>query len=150
MLLFFSILTLLIICCNRLTSLWKNFVKLTWVFSRSFSMHVHHFQCLMVPVELPAMFRFMLVGKAEMSLWLLFLIVSKSVWDCNVFDHLICWIVYNVCISHIVWWCLLWGLLLVYAKSIGFFQCWCMHDLSCVFHVWCCAWFSSTQNITKS
>ena len=31
----------------------------------------------------------------------------------NVFDHLVCWlgIVYNVCISHIVRWCLVWGLL---------------------------------------
>ena len=31
--------------------------------------------------------------------------VSKSEL-CNVIDHLVCWlgIVYNVCISHIVWW----------------------------------------------
>ena len=46
---------------------------------------------------------------------------------CNVFDHLICWlqIVYNVCISHIVRWCLVWGLLVVYVKFLGLFQCWC-------------------------
>jgi hypothetical protein len=51
--------------------------------------------------------------------------------NCNVFDHLICWlgIVYNVFfyISHIVRWCLVWGLLVVYVKFLGLFQ-WCMYD----------------------
>ena len=44
-----------------------------------FVMHLHHFQCLTVPMELAAMFWFMVVGIAEMLLWLLCLIVSKSV-----------------------------------------------------------------------
>ena len=44
----------------------------------------------MVPVELAAMFRFMVVGIAEMLLWLLYLIVSKSVCD---FMYLIIWYV---------------------------------------------------------
>jgi hypothetical protein len=35
----------------------------------------------MVLVELAAMFWFIVVGMAEMSLWLLCLIVSKRVWD---------------------------------------------------------------------
>jgi hypothetical protein len=42
---------------------------------------VLHFQCLTVPVELAAMFRFVVIGIAEMLLSLLCLIVSKSVWD---------------------------------------------------------------------
>jgi len=42
---------------------------------------MHNFQCLTVSVELAAMFRFMLFAVAEMLLWLLCLIVSKSVWD---------------------------------------------------------------------
>jgi len=41
----------------------------------------YHFQCLTVLVELAAMFRFVVVGLAEMLLWLLCMIVSKSVWD---------------------------------------------------------------------
>ena len=46
-----------------------------------FAYHVHHFQCLTVPAELAVMFRFMVVGITEMLLWLVCLIVLKSVWD---------------------------------------------------------------------
>ena len=49
--------------------------------TEAFRCHVHHFQCLMIPVELAAMFWFVVVGIAEILLWLLCLIVSKSVWD---------------------------------------------------------------------
>ena len=84
----------------------------------------------MVPVELAAMFRFVVVRLAEMLLWLLCMIVSKSCGICNVFDHLICWlwIVYSVCISHIVQWCLVWGFLVVCVKFLGLFRCRCMYD----------------------
>ena len=47
--------------------------------AEAFRSHVHNFQCLTVPVELAAMFRFVVVGIAEMLLWLVCLIVSKSV-----------------------------------------------------------------------
>ena len=45
---------------------------------------------------------------------------------CNVIDHFVCWlgIVYNVFISRIVRWCIVWGLLVVYVKFLGLFQCW--------------------------
>ena len=71
-----------IICCiNRITSLCKNLFNLLEFLAEAFRWHVHHFQCLTVPVELDAMFRFIVVGIAEMLLWLLCLIVSKSLWD---------------------------------------------------------------------
>ena len=59
------------------------------------------------------MFRFVVVGLAEMLLW------QRVYGICNVFDHLICWlgIVYSVCISHIVQQCLVWGLLVVCVKG---------------------------------
>ena len=69
------------IICIIFTSLCKNLVKLTWVLAEAFRCHVHHFQCLTVLVELAAMFQFVVVGLAEMLLWLLCMIVSKSVWD---------------------------------------------------------------------
>jgi hypothetical protein len=43
--------------------------------AEAFRCHVHHFQCLTVRAELPAMFRFVVVGLAEMLLWLLCMIV---------------------------------------------------------------------------
>jgi hypothetical protein len=46
------------------------------------SCHVHHYQCLPVPVELAVMvfaFWFIRVGMAEMLVWLACVIVSKSV-----------------------------------------------------------------------
>ena len=42
-------------------------------------------------------------------------------------------IVYNVCISHIVWWSLVWGLLVIYVKLLGLFQCWCMMSVEYMF-----------------
>jgi hypothetical protein len=51
-------------------------------FLAAFRCHVHHFQCLPVPVELAVMkfvFRFMVVEIAEMLVWLVCLIVSKNV-----------------------------------------------------------------------
>ena len=36
-------------------------------------------------------------------------------------------IVYNVCIFHIVRWCLVWDFLVVYVKLLGLFQCY-KHD----------------------
>ena len=44
----------------------------------------------------------------------------------NVIAPLVCLlvIIYNVCISHIVWWCLVWCLLVLYKKFLGLFQCW--------------------------
>jgi hypothetical protein len=50
--------------------------------AEAFQYHVLHFQSLSVPVELAAMkfvFRFMVVGIAEMLEWLACVIVSKSV-----------------------------------------------------------------------
>ena len=48
---------------------------------------------------------------------------------CNVFDHLVCWLgIVYVCISHIIWWCLVWGLLVIYVKFISLFQCWVKYD----------------------
>ena len=71
-----------IICCiNQFTTLSKKFFNLLEFLAEASRCHVHHFQCLMVPVELAAMFQFMVVGIAEILLWLLCLIVSKSVWD---------------------------------------------------------------------
>ena len=73
---------LLLLCyINIFTSLFKNLSNLLEFLAEDFRCHVHHFQCLTVPVELAAMFRFIVVGIAEMLLWLLYLIVSKSVWD---------------------------------------------------------------------
>ena len=69
------------IICIIFTSLCKKLVKLTWVLADAFRCHGHHFQCLTVLMELSAMFRFVLVGLAEMLLWLLCMMVSKSVWD---------------------------------------------------------------------
>ena len=53
----------------------------------------------------------MVVGIAEMLLWLLCLTVKRGYGIYNAFDQLICWlgIVYNVCISQIVRWCLVLG-----------------------------------------
>ena len=42
-----------------------------------------------------------------------------GVFQCHV-HYFQCWIVYNVCISHIVRRCLVWGLLVVYVE----FQYW--------------------------
>ena len=94
--------------------------------AEAFRCHVHHFQCLVVPVELAAMklvFRFMVTEIAEMLMWLACVIVSKSVCDvCNV--NLVYWlgIVYNSFTSHIVWRCFLWGLLAVCVKFLGLFK----------------------------
>jgi hypothetical protein len=64
----------------RFTSLCKIF---TYEFlAEVFQCHVHHFQYLADPVELAAMkfvFQFMVVGIAEMLVWLACVIVSKSV-----------------------------------------------------------------------
>ena len=51
----------------------------------------------------------------------------------NVIDHLVCWlvIVYNVCIFHIVQWCLVWGLLVVCVKFLGLCECFYMFSISC-------------------
>ena len=68
-------------CINRFTLLCKNLLNLLDFLAEAFRCHVHHFQFLTVPVELAAMFRFMVFEIAEMLLWLLCLIVSKSVWD---------------------------------------------------------------------
>ena len=64
------------VCCIRFTSLCKNLFNLLEFLPEVFRCHVHHFQCLTVPVELAAMFRFIVVEMAEM---LVCLIVSKSV-----------------------------------------------------------------------
>jgi hypothetical protein len=56
-------------------------VQLFEFLAEAFRCHVHHFQSLTVPVDLAAMFRFAVVGIAEILLCLLCLIVSKSVWD---------------------------------------------------------------------
>ena len=46
-----------VICCiNRFTSLCKNLFNLLEFLAQAFRCHVHHFQCLTVPVELAAMF----------------------------------------------------------------------------------------------
>ena len=44
----------------------------------------------------------------------------------NVIDNLICWLVmvYNVCMSHIVRRCLVWGLLVMYTELLSLFQHW--------------------------
>ena len=76
-----SAVNILVCCTNRFTSLCKNLFNLLEFLAEAFRCHVHHFQYLMVPVELAAMFRFIVVGIAEMLLWLLCLIVSKGVWD---------------------------------------------------------------------
>ena len=69
-------------------------------------------------------------------------VIVAAVFDCvkeygiyKVFAHLVCWlgIVYNVCISHIVGWCLVWGLLVVYVKFLGLFQGWCMMSVEYMF-----------------
>ena len=54
-----------IICCiNRFTSLSKNLFNLLEILAEAFRCHEHHIQCLTVPVELAAMFRFIVVGRA--------------------------------------------------------------------------------------
>jgi hypothetical protein len=48
-----------ILCCiNRSTLLCKIFFNLLEFLAEAFRCHVHNFQCLTVPVELAAMFRF--------------------------------------------------------------------------------------------
>ena len=44
--------TILIGCINRFTSLCKNLFNLLEFLAEAFRCHVHHFQCLRVPVEL--------------------------------------------------------------------------------------------------
>jgi hypothetical protein len=88
---------------------------------------MHNFQCLTVLVELVALgfiFQITMVRIAEMLAWQASVIVSKSVEFNNVTDHLVCWlgIVHNVCISHTVRWCLIWGLLVVYVEFLGLFK----------------------------
>ena len=79
---------------------------------------VHRFECLSVPVKFDNWC--MVVGISEMLVWLVCVIVSKRVRN----GHLVCWlgIVYNVCLSHIVRWCLVWGLLVVYVKFLAFMK----------------------------
>ena len=119
------------IICIIFTSLCKKLVKLTWVFSRSFSMPCASFSMLGgpggtgcdVPVHGCWVCRDIYCG---CCVWL----CQRVYGICNVFDHLICWlgIDYNVCISHIVQWCLVWGLLVVCVKFLGLFRCQCMYD----------------------
>ena len=74
-----SILILHYKCCiNRFSSLCKNLSNLLEFLAEAFQCHVLLFQCLSVPVELATMLRFLVVGIAEMLLWLLCLIVSKQ------------------------------------------------------------------------
>ena len=55
MLLFCPSRSCIIICCiNRFTSLCKNFLNSLEFLVETFRCHVHHFQCLTVPVELTA------------------------------------------------------------------------------------------------
>jgi hypothetical protein len=52
------------------------------VLAEGFRCHVHHFQCLAVPVELATMkfvFRFMVVGIAKMFVWLACVLVKWSI-----------------------------------------------------------------------
>ena len=57
-----------IICCiNRLTSLCNNLFNLLEFLAETFRCHVHHFQCLTVPVELAVMFWFIVVGQTGRS-----------------------------------------------------------------------------------
>ena len=59
--------------------------------------------------------------------------IVTSVCDCvkermyefsNVLDNLVFWlVVYNICISHIVRWGLVWDPLEVYVKFLGLFHC---------------------------
>ena len=65
---------------NRFTSICKNLFNLLKFITEVFRLHVHHSHYLTVSVELAAMFHFMVVVIAEMLVWLVCLIVSKSVW----------------------------------------------------------------------
>ena len=88
------------ICCiNWFTSLCKKLFNLLEFLAEAFRCHVHHFRCLTVPVELAVMFQFVVVGMAEMLLWVLWLLSQRVYGICNVFDRLICWlgIVYSLC-----------------------------------------------------
>ena len=95
--------------------------------SEAFRCYVHHYQCLTVPVELAAMkfvFRFMVVGMfvcvKECMSFVMYLIIQYVGWG-----------LFIMCISHIVRWCLVWGLLVVYVKFLGLFGCRCMYDEYC-------------------
>jgi len=55
-------------CINRFILLWKNLSNLPEFLAEDFRCHLYHFECLTVPVELDAMFRFMVVRIAEVVL----------------------------------------------------------------------------------
>ena len=71
--------------------------------AEAFRSHVHHYQCLVVPVELAVMFvfRFSVVGIAEMLVLLACAILSMCVWvlQCKCSFSMLVAECYNVCIS---------------------------------------------------
>ena len=72
-----------IVLCQQIHFTMQNLCLLEYS-AEVFRFHMHYCQCLAVPVELAVMgfvFRFAVVGVTEMILWLLCMIVSKSVWD---------------------------------------------------------------------
>ena len=60
-----------------------NILTCSRFYQKLFQCHVHHYQYLVVPVELAAMefvFQFTVFGIGEMLVWMACVIVSKSVW----------------------------------------------------------------------
>ena len=73
-------------------------------------------------------FRSWWLGLPKMLVWLACVIMSKNYEFCNAIDHLVRWlgVVYNICLTQIFRWCLIWSLLVVYVKFLGLLQCWYM------------------------